>query len=125
MPVVGYEGKKPHIERVRKSLEWLRGIFKSIYGEDFNLAEETKNGEYPIVCIWQTYNPEGGDDGYGIMAYKPNPDGMAWSDKQFQAEFSKNTYFLHFPSVCEIDTRMAGEKQPLNRRKNRDRKSRK
>jgi len=105
MPVVGYEGKRPRIERARKSVEWLRGVFRSIFGEELDLAEVTGNGEYPIVCIWQTYNPAGGDDGYAVAAFKANPDGTAMSDEEFQREFSKDTYFLHFPSVCEVDTR--------------------
>jgi len=107
MPVVGFEGQHPHIERARKSVEWLRGVFRNALGEELDLAEVTGNGEFPIVCIWQTYQPGGGDDGYAVAAFKVNPDGNPMSDEEFQREFSKDTYFLHFPSVCEIDTRQA------------------
>ena len=105
MPVVGYEGQRPRIERARKSVEWLRGSYKNIFGKKLNLARLTRNGEYPIVYLWDTYEPEGGDDGYAVAAFKANPDGTAMSDEEFQREFSKDTYFLHFPSVCEVDTR--------------------
>ena len=105
MPVVGYEGQHPPIERARKSVEWLRGVYKRLFGKKLDLIKLTRNGEYPIVYLWQTYEPEGGDDGYGIAVFTVKPDGSIMSDEEFQREFSKNSYYLHFPSICEIDTR--------------------
>ena len=104
MPVANHSGK-PKIERARKSVEWLRGVYKSIFGRKLNLAKLTRNGERPIVYIWQTYNPAGGDDGYALATVTVNSDGSIWSDEEFQQEFAKANYCLHFPSVCEIDTR--------------------
>ena len=98
---------KPPIERARKPTLWLRGIYQSISGRPLDLAKLTENGEYPIIYIYQTYNPNGGDDGYGIRCFKAKPDGSLMTDEEFQREFSKRGYHLHFPSVCEVDTREA------------------
>lgn len=95
---------KPKIERVRKSVGWLRAQYKRIFGEDVNIAELTENGKFPMVYLWDTYDPDQGD-GYGITTFAVDANGSPLPDEAFQRTFSKESRQLAFPSVCEIDTR--------------------
>lgn len=78
---------KPKIQRVKQSVEWLRTQYKRIFGEDLDIAELTENGKFPMVYLWDTYDPDQGD-GYGITTFAVDANGSPLTDEAFQRAFS-------------------------------------
>lgn len=103
--------RRPAIKRVPQNTRWLMAMVRDWFGDELTVAQITENGRFPVVYFWQTYAPGGGDDDVDMTTF----NGVL-SEAQFQREFSKAKRHLHFPSVCEIDTRKREDWAPENAR---------